>query len=193
MKRKPLFYLLSIIPLVLFNCSKSIYDTSQLTEFNLKKKLLINEPENPFEGLSDSVSFIIISTSKIEIDQDENPQLRQEESTVVIWKKNSKSKLKIKDPLEALKGVAYDSISNEPIRTNLILNGSYIFLQDYPPGEYLVTVIINDKIKSGKNSYSSKEIILDKTSKIYLHKIFSPNIKNYEYESWTSNISNYEN
>ena len=170
-------------------CTKQFF----ITLLNLQKKLFINEPGNPFEGLPDTSSFVIISSSKIEIDRFENPVINQEESTIIIWKINSESKLKIKDPLEALKGIAYDSISNEPIKTNLIIKGSYIFLQDYLPGDYLVAIVLNDKIESGKNGYSIKEISLNKTSKIYLHKIFSQNIKNYGYESWKLNISNYEN
>ena len=74
------------------------------------------------------------------------------------------------------------------MKTDNIAFTTGIQLQDYRPGKYLVAVILNDENETGKLAYSTKEILLKEHGKIYMHKIFSANVKDEEFEEWSSKL-----
>lgn len=184
MKKKILFVIL--IPWIMFNCSKEIYDSTLVNEKS-NKKLIIEDPRNPFDGLPDSSTFIIISTSVIDINDSNNEILKSESSTIVLWPKTKDEKISIKNAKEALNGIAYDNL-NQQIKTDLIFNNSNIYLQGIKSGSYLIAIILNDKVSQGKNSYSFKEIELKENGKMYMHKVFNLERSDNNFSPWTSNI-----
>jgi len=169
--------------LILIGCAKNTYD-QQLEEPN-DWESLYQEPKNPFLGVPDSMSMINISISAVKYNESQKIYLTSEKATIVMWPSENRI-LEIIDVDNIIKGIALDKKTNTEVSTQNIARTNSIALQDYPPGKYLIAVVLNDQIEKGKRAYSAKEIVLVKYGKINLHKIFSPHIQDGKYEQWST-------
>lgn len=176
------FLLFSVLIALMSGCAKTTFEQQALndpTDLNS----LFKESENPFYGVPDSMSVVNISVSAIKYNPLSQAYLVPERATIVIWP-NENGNLEIKEVDKAIQGLAFDRINHTLVSTQNIANTNSISLQDLLPGKYLIAVILNDQIEMGKKAYSTKEITLEKFGKLNLHKIFSPQIKNGEFEAW---------
>jgi hypothetical protein len=175
--------LLPVMVLILTGCAKNTYDR-HIEEPN-DWESLYQEPSNPFQGVPDSMAMISISVSAVKYNESQKPYLISENATIVMWPSKNRI-LEIIDVDNMIKGVALDKNTNTKVSTQNIAQTNSIWLQDYPPGKYLIAVVLNDQIEKGKRAYSTKEIELVKYGKINLHKIFSPHIQDGKYEQWST-------
>lgn len=180
------FFLLPIMIALMCGCAKNISDP--LVEKDpVNMDSIYQEPTDPFLGTPDKMSVVMVSASKVIYNQWQNFFVHPEDSYIMIWPSENR-KLVIKDVEKAIKGIVTDEITKTEVETNFVHKGTGITFQDLIPGKYTVAVILNEDVENGKKAYSTKEITVKQYGKIYMKKIFSYNIKDSEFEEWTTKL-----
>ncbi|AIM36732.1 hypothetical protein KO02_08470 [Sphingobacterium sp. ML3W] len=180
------FLLIPIIIALLLGCSKDSNDQDPQEE-TIDYETIYQEPENPFYGIPDTMSVVMVSASIIKYNEWQNFFVWPEHSYIIIWPSDNRD-LDIGDVEKAIKGIAIDQNTKTEVKTGFTYKGSAISFQDLTPGKYFIAVILNDNVDKGKKAYSTKEISVKQYGKIYMNKIFSNKIKDGEFEEWTNKI-----
>lgn len=171
---------------ILISCSKRVNDPFIPEEKN-QLDSIYQAPKDPFLGIPEKTSVVHVQTSIVNYNQWQNFFVSPEKMTIVMWPSHDKT-LVIKDVDKAIQGIAIDKESNTEVKTDNITIASGITFQDYYPGKYLIAVIMSDEKGQGKKAYSSKEITIKEYGKYYMHKIFSFDAKEREFEEWSPKI-----
>lgn len=171
---------------ILLGCSKRVNDPF-IPEEKSQLDSIYQAPKDPFLGIPEKMSVVHVRTSIINYNQWQNFFVSPEKMTIVMWPSHDKT-LVIKDVDKAIQGIAIDKESNTEVKTDNITITSGITFQDYSPGKYLIAVIMSDENGQGKKAYSSKEITIKEYGKYYMHKVFSFNAKDREFEEWSPKI-----
>ncbi|WP_313263953.1 hypothetical protein [Sphingobacterium sp.] len=183
---KSKFLLLPILISILSGCSKRENEPF-IPEESIGLDSLYQQPQNPFMGIPEKMSVVHVRTSAIKYNPWQKFYVSPVDATIIMWPSDDKT-LAIKDVDKALEGIALDTKTNTEVKTENITKSSGIQLQDYRPGKYLIAVILDADAESGKRSYSSQEITLREYGKIYMHKIFSKDVKDGEFEEWSPKL-----
>ncbi|MNJ92210.1 hypothetical protein D3C87_98750 [compost metagenome] len=183
---KSKFLLLPILISILSGCSKRENEPF-IQEESIGLDSLYQQPQNPFMGIPEKMSVVHVRTSAIKYNPWQKFYVSPVDATIIMWPSDDKT-LAIKDVDKALEGIALDTKTNTEVKTENITKSSGIQLQDYRPGKYLIAVILDADAESGKRSYSSQEITLREYGKIYMHKIFSKDVKDGEFEEWSPKL-----
>lgn len=175
--------LLPLLFTALLGCSKRVNDPF-VPEEKTGIDSIYQEPKDPFMGIPEKMSVVLVKASTTKYNPWQKFYVSLEKATIVMWPSHDRS-LVVKDAKQALQGIAFDKKTNEEVKTDNIAFTTGLQLQDYRPGKYLIAVILNDENETGKLAYSTKEILVKEQGKIYMHKIFSANIKDKEFEEWS--------
>jgi len=184
MKRR--VFLLPLLLATLLGCSKRVNDPF-IAEEETGVDSIYQEPIDPFMGIPEKMSVILVKASTTKYNPWQKFYVSPEKATIIMWPSHDRS-LVVKDAKQAIQGIAFDTKTNEEVKTDNITFTSGLQLQDCRPGKYLIAVVLNDENETGKLAYSTKEIIVREQGKIYMHKIFSANVKDGELEEWSPRL-----